>query len=68
MKSFYSQRHTARAIQDGLLKDFGSRSDLSDWFSRDESAPPANPVLLKPNPLNAELDEKMIQLEARIKR
>jgi kinetochore protein Mis13/DSN1 len=50
------------------LKDFGNRSEFSDWFSRDDSAAAANAPPLKPNPLNAELDEKMVQLEARIKR
>lgn len=58
----------ARAIQDQLLKDFGNRSEFSDWFSRDDSAPAAKAIILKPNPLNHEMDEKMTQLSARIKR
>ncbi|KAK4071406.1 uncharacterized protein Triagg1_6067 [Trichoderma aggressivum f. europaeum] len=57
----------ARAIQDQLLKDFASRSDFSDWFNREDKAPKA-PVILKPNPRNIELDEKLATLEARIKR
>ncbi|KAM0420850.1 hypothetical protein ACHAPT_011380 [Fusarium lateritium] len=57
----------ARAIQDQLLKDFASRSEFSDWFSRDEDLPKA-PVVLKPNPRNIELDEKLAQLEINIKR
>ncbi|KAL6856518.1 Mis12-Mtw1 protein family domain-containing protein [Trichoderma novae-zelandiae] len=57
----------ARAIQDQLLKDFASRSEFSDWFNREDTAPKA-PVILKPNPRNAELDEKLAVLEARIKR
>ncbi|KAM6528540.1 hypothetical protein FALCPG4_009513 [Fusarium falciforme] len=57
----------ARAIQDQLLKDFTSRSEFSDWFSRDEDVPKA-PVVLKPNPKNIELDEKLAQLEINIKR
>lgn len=56
----------ARAIQDQLLKDFGSRSEFSDWFSRDDG--PKAPLVLKPNPRNTELDEKMAQLEKNIKR
>ncbi|VUC27674.1 unnamed protein product [Clonostachys rosea] len=56
----------ARAIQDQLLKDFSVRSEFSDWFSRDEG--PKAPVILKPNPRNIELDEKMAQLEANIQR
>ncbi|KAM5372009.1 hypothetical protein ACJZ2D_007765 [Fusarium nematophilum] len=57
----------ARAIQDQLLKDFASRSEFSDWFSRDDAVPAA-PVVLKPNPRNLELDEKLAQLEINIKR
>ncbi|POR38651.1 Kinetochore protein mis13 [Tolypocladium paradoxum] len=57
----------ARAIQDQLLKDFASRSEFSDWFSRDDDG--AKPkVVLKPNPRNIELDEKMASLEGKIKR
>ncbi|KAG7414589.1 Kinetochore protein mis13 [Fusarium oxysporum f. sp. rapae] len=57
----------ARAIQDQLLKDFAARSEFSDWFSREDDAPKA-PVVLKPNPRNMELDEKLAQLEINIKR
>ncbi|KAF4972162.1 hypothetical protein FSARC_1192 [Fusarium sarcochroum] len=57
----------ARAIQDALLKDFAARSEFSDWFSREDDAPKA-PVVLKPNPRNLELDEKLAQLEINIKR
>ncbi|KAG8677213.1 hypothetical protein FPOAC1_003226 [Fusarium poae] len=58
----------ARAIQDQLLKDFAARSEFSDWFSREDDAPPKAPVVSKPNPRNVELDEKMAQLEINIKR
>ncbi|KAF5017712.1 hypothetical protein F66182_10339 [Fusarium sp. NRRL 66182] len=57
----------ARAIQDQLLKDFAARSEFSDWFSREDDAPKV-PVVLKPNPRNMELDEKLAQLEINIKR
>lgn len=57
----------ARAIQDQLLKDFGSRSEFSDWFSRSDGAT-RPPTVLVPNPRNTELDEKMAQLEKNIKR
>ena len=56
----------ARAIQDQLLKDFGSKSEFSDWFSRDDA--PKAPVVLKPNPRNTELDEKLAQLEKNVQR
>ncbi|RDA84531.1 hypothetical protein CP532_3755 [Ophiocordyceps camponoti-leonardi (nom. inval.)] len=58
----------ARAIQDQLLKDFASKSEFSDWFSRDEDEVKKRQVVLKPNPRNAELDEKMAALEAKIAR
>ncbi|KAI1344834.1 hypothetical protein F5Y15DRAFT_6800 [Xylariaceae sp. FL0016] len=61
----------ARAIQDQLLKDFSARSEFSDWFARDEApAPeiPRPPPIIKPNPRNLEHDEKIGDLEQRIKR
>ncbi|KAK3499702.1 Mis12-Mtw1 protein family-domain-containing protein [Neurospora hispaniola] len=56
----------ARAIQDQLLKDFGARSEFSDWFAREEASKP--PVVLQPNPRNLEHDAKIAELEAKIKR
>lgn len=56
----------ARAIQDQLLKDFGARSEFSDWFAREEA--PRPPVVLQPNPRNLEHDAKIAELEAKIKR
>ncbi|KAK3403136.1 Mis12-Mtw1 protein family-domain-containing protein [Sordaria brevicollis] len=56
----------ARAIQDQLLKDFGARSEFSDWFAREEAPKP--PVVLQPNPRNLEHDAKIAELEAKIKR
>lgn len=63
----------ARAIQDQLLKDFANRAEFSNWFGRDElpddeSKKPKKPVVLKPNPRNIEHEEKIAELEARIKR
>lgn len=49
-----------------MLKDFGSRSEFSDWFSREEE--PKRPVVLKPNPRNIEHDAKIAELEARIEK
>ncbi|EXL40814.1 hypothetical protein FOCG_16758 [Fusarium oxysporum f. sp. radicis-lycopersici 26381] len=57
----------SRAIQDQLLKDFAARSEFSDWFSREDDGPNV-PVVLRPNPRNMELDEKLAQLEINIKR
>ncbi|KAI8710518.1 hypothetical protein NCS52_01569000 [Fusarium sp. LHS14.1] len=57
----------ARAIQDQLRKYFSSRSELSDWFSREDEMSKA-PVVLRANPRNMELDEKRVQLEMNVKR
>ncbi|KAI2779660.1 Mis12-Mtw1 protein family-domain-containing protein [Daldinia loculata] len=56
----------ARAIQDQLLKDFSSKSEFSDWFSREEI--PRPPAIVKPNPRNIEHEEKIVALEERVKR
>ncbi|KAI0392091.1 hypothetical protein F5Y17DRAFT_380315 [Xylariaceae sp. FL0594] len=59
----------ARAIQDQLLKDFSSRSDFSDWFAREDMPEVVRPPpIVKPNPRNIEHDEKIVELEDRIKR
>jgi len=60
---------SARAIQDQLLKDFSSRSEFSDWFAREDVPEVLKPPpIVKPNPRNIEHDEKIIELEDRIKR
>lgn len=62
----------ARAIQDLLLKDFKAKSEFSDWFARQDDPPssarPARPVVIHPNPINVEHEEKIVALEARIQR
>lgn len=55
----------ARTIKEGLLKDFANRSEFSDWFTREETAP--RKVIKMPNPRNTELEENLVGLEARIK-
>lgn len=56
----------ARAIQDQLLKDFQSKSEFSNWFDREDSAPA--PVTRQPNPRNIEHERKIQQFEEKIKR
>ncbi|KAG6010478.1 hypothetical protein E4U21_006480 [Claviceps maximensis] len=58
----------ARAIQDQILKDFALRSDCSNWFDRDNDAPPSSTAVLMPNPRNVELDDKLVALEAKIQK
>ncbi|PSR74478.1 kinetochore-associated protein Dsn1/Mis13, partial [Coniella lustricola] len=60
-----------RAIEDQLLKDFGAKSEFSDWFSRDEepseTTKAKRPVVIKPNPINVDHERRISALEARIK-
>ncbi|KAF3058269.1 Kinetochore protein mis13 [Daldinia childiae] len=48
------------------IKDFSSKSEFSDWFSREEL--PRPPAIVKPNPRNIEHEEKIVALEERVKR
>src|SRR5205809_7154811 len=58
---------TARVIQEELLKELANRSELSDWFGREDTAPPAV-VVKKPNPKNIQNAEKIKELEEQIHR
>ncbi|KAG5995963.1 hypothetical protein E4U52_007519 [Claviceps spartinae] len=58
----------ARAIQDQILKDFAARSECSNWFDRDDDAPPSSTAVPLPNPRNVELADKLVALEAKIQR
>ncbi len=53
-------------IKESLLKDFGNKSEFSDWFNREDTAPAT--IVKKPNPRNVEIEENLIGLEERIKR
>lgn len=59
---------TARVIQEELSQDLITKGVLSDWFSRDESAPPAVPLLKKPNPRNVANAAKAEELERELER
>ena len=56
----------ARAIQQELIDDFASKRELSDWFSREEIAPPV--VITKPNPQNEKNKATLQELEEQVKR
>ena len=58
--------NAARVIKDALLKDFGNKSEFSDWFNREETAP--TKIIKKANPRNAEIEENLAGLEERIKK
>ncbi|MCJ1391905.1 hypothetical protein MMC18_004772 [Xylographa bjoerkii] len=55
----------AREIQQQLLKDFSTRSEMSDWFDRDTTPNPQPP---KPNPKNLASLAKISDLEQQIER
>lgn len=60
----YHAGFAAREIQQQLLKDFSTKSEMSDWFSRKESTPP--PRTPKPNPKNTSNLAKIEELEQQI--
>ncbi|KAE8339501.1 hypothetical protein BDV24DRAFT_135699 [Aspergillus arachidicola] len=62
-----SARLAARVIQEELLKDFSTNSQLSNWFEREDVNPPAV-VVKKPNPKNIQNANKIKELEEQIQR
>lgn len=57
----------ARAIQEEILKEFSSNSDLSNWFSREDVIRPTV-VVKKPNPRNVQNTDKIKELEEQIQK
>lgn len=55
-------------IQEELLRELGDKSELSDWFTREDS-PVLQAVLPeRPNPRNTQNQTKITELEEQIKR
>lgn len=54
-------------IQEELLKDFSTNSELSNWFAREDVNPPAV-VVKKPNPKNVQNTNKIKELEEQIQK
>lgn len=63
-----SARMAARIIQEELLKDLANRSEMSDWFSREDAPAPVKPLQTRPNPKNEQNAIKIKELEERIER
>ncbi|KAI4274665.1 MAG: hypothetical protein LQ337_003773 [Flavoplaca oasis] len=59
-KDFHA-RQAAREIQQLLLKDFSTKSEMSDWFNRKETTPP--PQQPRPNPKNISNEKRIQELE-----
>ncbi|KAJ5516186.1 hypothetical protein N7527_007746 [Penicillium freii] len=62
-----SARLAARVIQEELLQDFSSNSELSNWLNREDLNPPAV-VVKKPNPRNVQNTDKIKELEEHIQK
>ena len=58
----------ARVIQEELSQDLVSKGILSDWFSRDDSAPTQIPLRKKHNPRNVANIAKAEELERELER
>lgn len=63
-----SAKSVARVIEEELLKDIANKSELSEWFSREDDPAPAVPLPERPNPKNVANAEKINELEEQIKR
>lgn len=63
-----SDMNLARVIEEELLKDLANRSELSDWFSREEMPVQQKPLPERPNPKNVQNIEKIEELESQIAR
>ena len=64
----HSARMAARVIQEELLKDLANRSEMSDWFSREDAPKAAAPMAKRPNPKNQQNADKIAELELQMKR
>ncbi|KAL8916288.1 MAG: hypothetical protein Q9208_008599 [Pyrenodesmia sp. 3 TL-2023] len=62
----FQARQAAREIQQQLLKDFSTKSEMSDWFDRKDTTPPPQPP--KPNPKNVSTEKKIKDLEQQLER
>jgi kinetochore protein Mis13/DSN1 len=58
----------ARVIEEELLKELANRSELSDWFSREDTVAPPKELPERPNPKNLQNAEKITELEVQIRR
>jgi hypothetical protein len=58
----------ARVIQEELLKDLANRSEMSDWFNREDTPKTSVPLVTRPNPKNIQNATKIEELEQQIKR
>ncbi|KAL9599586.1 MAG: hypothetical protein Q9219_003742 [cf. Caloplaca sp. 3 TL-2023] len=62
----FQARLAAREIQQQLLKDFSTKSEMSDWFNRKDTTPPPQPP--KPNPKNISNENRIRDLEQQLEK
>ncbi|KAL9016217.1 MAG: hypothetical protein Q9185_006417 [Variospora sp. 1 TL-2023] len=62
----FQARQAAREIQQQLLKDFSTKSEMSDWFNRKDTTLPPQPP--KANPKNVSNENKIRDLEQQLAR
>ena len=58
----------ARVIEDELLKDLANKSELSDWFSREDLPTAPKELPERPNPRNIQNSGRIAELEGQIER
>ena len=58
----------ARVIEEELLKELSNRSELSDWFAREDVPVQPKVIAERPNPKNLQNAEKIGELEQQINR
>lgn len=63
-----SAMSAARVIEEEVIKDLANKSELSDWFSREDDSAPAVPLPERPNPKNVQNTKKIAELEEQIRR
>ena len=63
-----SAKQAARVIQEELLKELANKSELSDWFGREDVQQPQAPLQERPHPKNIQNEQKILELEDQIRR
>lgn len=63
-----SARSAARVIEEELLRDIANKSELSDWFSREEAPAPVVPLPERPHPKNVDNAARIANVEEQLKR
>lgn len=63
-----SAKSVARVIEEELLKDIANKSELWEWFSREDDPASVMPLPERPNPKNVSNEEKIRELEEQIQR